>query len=422
MKNKTTTALLAFFLGGIGVHRFYLGQTLKGILYLVFSWTFIPSIIAFIDFIAFLIMDEEKFNNRYNEGYEVTGTTKEYIQQVQEEKTLQKGFSFVLNPNNHLELSLSEVSPTLFQEVKTIIESDEHYARQKVDLLVPIFAEHNIKCPEIEDYINKYSVQYDDHFNRLLDESEEYKTATGMDAEDIENEISEQALSLLDERADADLEILFSSRIKNLEELDDELIKEYGFDVMSKYIGLKKDEIISNWERKEFQDLIDNGLVYYGNEISKEELLPTLTLKVLNEIAEKEEGFFKRKNKAVEYIVENPQLLENVGNYVSLRKLFKKKPLPSKFDSINLGDVSTSWIYVREYVTLLVDTYESSVRYTESVKDDRSIGTSSWQVDKQEDFNSNFVCQRARKECKKKHTSPKAPFHVGCNCDITANY
>ena len=66
MKNKTTAAILAFFLGGIGVHRFYLGQAGKGILCIVFCWTFIPAFIAFIDFIVFLTMSEESFDKKYN--------------------------------------------------------------------------------------------------------------------------------------------------------------------------------------------------------------------------------------------------------------------------------------------------------------------------------------------------------------------
>jgi TM2 domain-containing membrane protein YozV len=68
MKNKTTAAILAFFLGGLGIHRFYLGQTGYGFLYLIFCWTFIPAIIAFIDFIIFLTMDEHSFNLKYNKG------------------------------------------------------------------------------------------------------------------------------------------------------------------------------------------------------------------------------------------------------------------------------------------------------------------------------------------------------------------
>lgn len=44
--SKLTYVLLAFFLGGVGIHKFYTGKTMQGILYLVFCWTGIPAIIA----------------------------------------------------------------------------------------------------------------------------------------------------------------------------------------------------------------------------------------------------------------------------------------------------------------------------------------------------------------------------------------
>lgn len=66
MKSKTTATVLCFFLGGFGIHRFYLGQTGLGVLYLVFCWTLIPGLIALIDFIGFLLMSEETFNQKYN--------------------------------------------------------------------------------------------------------------------------------------------------------------------------------------------------------------------------------------------------------------------------------------------------------------------------------------------------------------------
>ena len=64
-RSKTSAALLALFLGGLGVHKFYLGQTALGILYLVFFWTFIPAIVGFVEGIIYLAMSEAEFAQRY---------------------------------------------------------------------------------------------------------------------------------------------------------------------------------------------------------------------------------------------------------------------------------------------------------------------------------------------------------------------
>ena len=63
-KSRIAAALFALFLGGLGGHKFYLGQVGMGIVYLVFCWTFIPSIIAFIEFILLLTMSDEVFNQK----------------------------------------------------------------------------------------------------------------------------------------------------------------------------------------------------------------------------------------------------------------------------------------------------------------------------------------------------------------------
>ena len=48
-KDETVAILLAYFLGSFGAHRFYLGEIGMGILYLVFCWTLIPHLIAFVE-------------------------------------------------------------------------------------------------------------------------------------------------------------------------------------------------------------------------------------------------------------------------------------------------------------------------------------------------------------------------------------
>ena len=65
-RNKTLAALLALFLGGIGIHKFYLGKTAWGIVYLVFCLTFIPAVVSFVEGILLLCMSEERFDSKFN--------------------------------------------------------------------------------------------------------------------------------------------------------------------------------------------------------------------------------------------------------------------------------------------------------------------------------------------------------------------
>lgn len=66
MKNKNTAAILAFFGGFIGLHRFYLGQVGLGILYALFVFTGLSVILGILDGIIFLTMDEDVFDVKYN--------------------------------------------------------------------------------------------------------------------------------------------------------------------------------------------------------------------------------------------------------------------------------------------------------------------------------------------------------------------
>lgn len=74
MKNKNSAAALAFFLGGVGVHKFYLGEIGWGIVYAIFFWTYIPTIAGFVEFILLLNMPKPEFDRKYNSatlvGYE----------------------------------------------------------------------------------------------------------------------------------------------------------------------------------------------------------------------------------------------------------------------------------------------------------------------------------------------------------------
>ncbi|PZV16960.1 MAG: hypothetical protein DCF20_07375 [Pseudanabaena sp.] len=68
MRSRTNAILWCFFLGAFGAHKFYLGQSGWGLVYLLFCWTGIPSLAAFIEFIMLLLMADNEFDRRFNGG------------------------------------------------------------------------------------------------------------------------------------------------------------------------------------------------------------------------------------------------------------------------------------------------------------------------------------------------------------------
>lgn len=63
--NRAVAIVLAFFLGSFGIHKFYLGRNVAGVLSLLFFWTGIPWIVSVIDFFRLLFMSDNDFRSRY---------------------------------------------------------------------------------------------------------------------------------------------------------------------------------------------------------------------------------------------------------------------------------------------------------------------------------------------------------------------
>lgn len=67
-KSKVLAGILAILFGGLGIHKFYLGRIGWGIVYLLFCWTYIPTIVGFIEGIIYLTSSDHKFNMKYGGG------------------------------------------------------------------------------------------------------------------------------------------------------------------------------------------------------------------------------------------------------------------------------------------------------------------------------------------------------------------
>ena len=62
--DKVAAGVLNILLGGFGVGHFYTGQTIRGVLDVLFCWTGIPAAIGLVEGIIWLCEDDDAWNER----------------------------------------------------------------------------------------------------------------------------------------------------------------------------------------------------------------------------------------------------------------------------------------------------------------------------------------------------------------------
>lgn len=64
-KNRDKAVRLAVTLGWLGGHRFYTGQTISGLAYLMFFWTLVPGVLSLIDAFFLARMSDDDFSDEF---------------------------------------------------------------------------------------------------------------------------------------------------------------------------------------------------------------------------------------------------------------------------------------------------------------------------------------------------------------------
>lgn len=84
-KSRSIAAVLAFSgtLTISGLHKFYLGQPVWGILYVLLSWTPIPKVASAIEGVWYLALDEEAFDRNFNQGKSAVKFSQQASNQVE---------------------------------------------------------------------------------------------------------------------------------------------------------------------------------------------------------------------------------------------------------------------------------------------------------------------------------------------------
>lgn len=66
-KSKITAGILALLLGGLGLHKFYVGSWGWGIIYILLILTFIPQIISVVEAIRYFMLTDYDFQKKVGE-------------------------------------------------------------------------------------------------------------------------------------------------------------------------------------------------------------------------------------------------------------------------------------------------------------------------------------------------------------------
>ena len=327
---------------------------------------------------------------------------------------------WVINSGMPFELTILDCTKELAQRIKELCE-DGYYKAEK-EMLV-LFATHNIKVKEIEEYKQKYHKTFFDRYEQLKKESVEYKDADPQDRADMDEEFFQQAQDSLYELASYDAYKLFCSYDMSI---DDEFLQEYGFDVLNAYFSyankIGKVAVIGkeNYYRAAFEKMSETGLALRGKDIPLEELLTSQTLKTLNEIADNPEKEFKRKNQAIEYIIAHPEKQERLDEYISFRELFKLLPLPEKYANLDLDQVRMMWDCHREEARILLLTYSHAQYSARDLQQAKECYGNEPYVFRVSAHNEQCKCAKDMEKQKfPKNKPPKVPCHVGCNCWLT---
>lgn len=330
---------------------------------------------------------------------------------------------WIINPRSPFPLTIVDANRDTAVELKRLLDERVNGVAGRGDRdLIEYVAKTNIRCKEVEEYVESYKPKYEARIKQLIAACSDWATASERDKEDLLTGFKMEAQESLHVRPYIGVDELFDGRPEDLT-VDDALLERYGFGTARFYLrhsdNLSKVHIApaDHRDRSRFDALVEAGLAKRGADISLDLILAGLALKDLNAIADGIAGGpFKRKAKAVETIMGLPDARERISRNVSFRELFQLVPLPAEFSGIDLKKVAASWRYADYLAELLSHTYTMgaySIRDNDTHRSDDFI--KGWRISDADDTNTCPYCKEAAKKVYPRGSKP-TPFHLGCRC------
>ena len=286
----------------------------------------------------------------------------EYIEdETYNEPIKQVTNGWIINPKCPFELTVMDCDFETASTIRKLCNESDWKAKHE---LLALFATKNIRIKEIDAYKKKYASLYFKRIEELKATSKEYLNAEQKDKSDMLEEFKITAQDCIYELPDYDVYNLF---IEDNVTIDDDLLQRYGFDCLEAYLNYygKIGSVVTvskdAFYRPAFEKMVEKGIAIRGKDIPATEILFVQNLKTLNAIANNPDKEFKRKNQAIEYILNDEKAASRIGEYVSFRELFKLLPLPHEYDALDVDAILRVWESHKVEIELLIRTYKESV-------------------------------------------------------------
>lgn len=162
-----------------------------------------------------------------------------------------------------------------------------------------VLMENGVRVKEVEEFRLKVRPIVERRVNKLIAKYSDWESLGEKDKEDVLEEFTNESMVKFDNEVSPAMSVSLSYltfKDPITVPLLNEIISEYGSNNISTYCehyGRKNPiiKIASVNYRKPLEDLVEIGLAYTGKDMSVEELLSTLTLAELNEIASTDKKF-----------------------------------------------------------------------------------------------------------------------------------
>ncbi|HWO56683.1 MAG TPA: hypothetical protein VNN55_03855 [bacterium] len=332
---------------------------------------------------------------------------------------------WILNPGSNFTLSVKCGSAEIATRLRLALDAAMDSGGELADI-TSIIAEHNVRCQEIDLYVQEYRPKYLARVAELSQSVVGWSDLSDADRRDVLAECSDKALLDLDVIPFADLKVLFENEPSD-ERLDDELLRTYGHEILRLYLSYYRSDgeavriPAQHHHRRRFEELVERNLAIRGSAIPTDKILSTFTLKSMNLIGEKC-GLprFTRKAKAIEALCSAPEIEKKLGETFALRELFLLKPLPDFGDPGKLEALEEGWEWSRAVAELLEHTYAMSKYATRPPAElrEEAAFVAGWEIIPITGTPCRF-CQQASGRKFGPRDYPKVPLHVGCRCTVS---